>query len=1206
MNRVKQMAGALMLLVPLAACDEGTPPPPTGSIEGTVSIEGTGADGVTVTLSNGTTATTAGGGAYRFAGVEGGSYTVTISGYPSDASFDATQASAVIATANQVVRLNFTGSYIRTSSILGDVTVEGVGQAGVTVTLSGMSDGTTRTSAEGSYAFTGLRAGTYTVEVSGFDSDAYSFSNTSESATVGVGASAEVDFAGTHIRTASIRGTVTVAGEGLEGVLVSLSGVSEATRTTDGAGSYEFTGLQAGSYTVAISGFDAEQYGFSVTTRNEDLSVGERANLNFEGTALRTASVTGRLFIDEVTNNNEMDEGEAPLEVAGVKVVLVGPLVGDADTTTTDAKGTYGFDSLVMGNYRVRIDQADTTAKLPAYVAYGGPADGYLVSVETGSSAKTQDFPYDITRQTVKVKAMFAADTTAAGMGGPAAGVTIDLHATSGEAQAGDSGALGRKKTDSTGYVTFMFDRDDDKGPGGGLVYARATAPAGTALEGAVTIPIEYEPMNHEAAASSMFMVLSTRAILEFSVVNRSNDGESGGDPMAGWTVHVWNDSASASLKDTATAAPDTTLASAAKTGKVAVTYNGVERDQKYYIRLPGGTPEVSGESQDTSVTKGEEFKLTVMAGAGGKAMTMALDADSKTAATPFLVYEHTGLALPAAKMDLGEVAVTFTTQTLVVGVHHERDDIEGFTNIDPGDTRPSRADDGDADNDIDSDIVISLAVPDSLRGYPVPLKDENGQDIDYDRNPKTNVYADYGRDDGLVRYEGLPSDVNLIVEAEFLNTKIGISPERLNVFGKDVDTEKTATTGAFGGAGGLMPVVQFCPQKFEPGAPESLCSTFAYKFKSGVIDVLAHSKTYTESDSVPAAGIAVKVRRIKGLGATSPKPDTTGASGAAEFLNLVDGTYVVTATPDEAGNWDFDWGPDTVVVLGGTHAEVTNLNTASDPLHVVATYQKTKIQGTVVNDYDADGVADDEETRAGLEVSAQRKSGTRYSTVATTETDAGGEYEFKSLPEGTYRVVGAEADGYRLCSRHATGPDAAGKCSTSGTSPALARSVDVTTTAVAANRTYERDATLPYWDPWAYQVASQGDDTDFVVLFKNSRLTGNAIFIDTNPTPHDTSYAGHEVRAYLCSAWTGANTVGNRCTRFPNNGRPDETTTTDSEGDWEMTGLQEGVYRVSVDVPQGYTSVPATLETSEPADGRPAMRGDGARTRNLNFVVSN
>ena len=349
-RRLKLMAGAALVLVPLAACDEGTPPPPTGSIEGQVSIEGQGVDGVTVTLSGGgATAMTSGGGAYRFTDVEGGTYTVTISGYPSDASFDATSASATIASANQVVRLNFTGSYIRTASVLGRVTVEGAGQANVKVTLSGTSDATTATDGGGDYAFTGLRAGTYTVEISEFDAGSYGFSNTSQSATVGVGASANVNFAGTHIRTASIRGTVSVDGEGLGGVRVSLSGGSEASATTDGAGSYAFTDLQAGAYTVAISGFDASEYGFDATTRNATLGVGEAANLNFAGTALRTASVTGRLFVDELNKNNEWDANEAYLEVAGVKVILTGPGVADSDTTTTDARGAYGFDSLVGG-----------------------------------------------------------------------------------------------------------------------------------------------------------------------------------------------------------------------------------------------------------------------------------------------------------------------------------------------------------------------------------------------------------------------------------------------------------------------------------------------------------------------------------------------------------------------------------------------------------------------------------------------------------------------------------------------------------------------------------------------------------------------------------------------------------------------------------------------------------------------------------------
>ena len=124
MNRLKLLAAATLLMVPIACGDPVDPPPPTGSIDGLVSIEGQGIDGVSVTLSSGASATTANGGMYRFDGVEAGAYTVTISNYPDDASFNQTSSAATIATDGETVTVNFPGSWIRTSSIMGTVTVE--------------------------------------------------------------------------------------------------------------------------------------------------------------------------------------------------------------------------------------------------------------------------------------------------------------------------------------------------------------------------------------------------------------------------------------------------------------------------------------------------------------------------------------------------------------------------------------------------------------------------------------------------------------------------------------------------------------------------------------------------------------------------------------------------------------------------------------------------------------------------------------------------------------------------------------------------------------------------------------------------------------------------------------------------------------------------------------------------------------------------
>ncbi len=169
-----------------------------GYIVGQVSVEGTGIDGVTVTvrLWNEDTTTTSGGGSFRFEVVEVGRYVVTISDYPSDVSFQQTSTAANISSVGDSTQVVFRGSYIRTSRIVGRVSVDDDGLAGVTVSVSGPSDATMTTSANGQFGFTGLRAGDYTVSISGYDTDDYEFEITSKDVTVGVTESATVNFEG--------------------------------------------------------------------------------------------------------------------------------------------------------------------------------------------------------------------------------------------------------------------------------------------------------------------------------------------------------------------------------------------------------------------------------------------------------------------------------------------------------------------------------------------------------------------------------------------------------------------------------------------------------------------------------------------------------------------------------------------------------------------------------------------------------------------------------------------------------------------------------------------------------------------------------------------------------------------------------------------------------------------------------------------------
>ena len=342
MNRLKLLAAATLLMVPIACGDPIDPPPPTGSIEGLVSIEGQGVDGVSVTLSNGGSAITANGGMYRFDNVEAGAYTVTISDYPDDASFNQTSAAAAIATDGETITVNFPGTYIRTSAIRGTVTVENEGLSGITVKLSGISNSETLTDANGMYAFSGLRAGNYTVEISGFDDEDVAFGSTSSTATLAVGESKVVSFEGTYLRTSGIMGQVTADDVPQEGITVSLQGRGEnKTMTTNSAGQFAFEQLRRGDYSVGISGYNTDEMTFEVTSQSVTIAYGETANVPFEGVLLRTAGIQGTVTVD----------GVGP--IADVTVTIQGQ--GESRVDVTDNVGAYSFDRLPAGDYSVVI-----------------------------------------------------------------------------------------------------------------------------------------------------------------------------------------------------------------------------------------------------------------------------------------------------------------------------------------------------------------------------------------------------------------------------------------------------------------------------------------------------------------------------------------------------------------------------------------------------------------------------------------------------------------------------------------------------------------------------------------------------------------------------------------------------------------------------------------------------------------------------------
>ena len=154
MKKLLSSAGValLALTIGVVGCDDDTavspvaPPTPApifGTVSGTVSVEGSGLAGVSVNLAGAASqsASTGSSGGYSFDNVPAGTHSVQISGAPDEVTFASTTTVVTIATSGQTAAADFSGTYIRTSTIAtGSVTA---GDEGVvaTVTATGAEHG---------------------------------------------------------------------------------------------------------------------------------------------------------------------------------------------------------------------------------------------------------------------------------------------------------------------------------------------------------------------------------------------------------------------------------------------------------------------------------------------------------------------------------------------------------------------------------------------------------------------------------------------------------------------------------------------------------------------------------------------------------------------------------------------------------------------------------------------------------------------------------------------------------------------------------------------------------------------------------------------------------------------------------------------------------------------------------------------------------
>jgi uncharacterized protein (DUF2141 family) len=365
-----------------------------------------GLGGVTVNLSDADgreieSRTTAGDGSYSFAGVTSGSYTVAETVPDGFAETTPGEVSLMITGDSSSAAVSF--GVITQGTISGtvfeDLNGNGAQDAGepgigwVTLELTPAAGGETTgtmTMGDGSYAFVDLTAGNYTLE----ETDPDGFSSTTpnmrlisiadrKGATMVFGDLKEGTVSGTVFEDRNGNGTRDAGERGIGGVIVSLTDEGGSTRenTTTSDGSYAFTGVDPGDYTLKKEDVD----GFVSITPDEVtlgmVSSGSKT-VNFGNMAKGT--VSGSVFEDE--NGNAVQDAGEP-GIGGVTVELTYPN-GTVREQITTSDGSYMFSDAGAGEHTVRKTNPDgfmslTPDEVTAILDVGGSS-----SVSFGILAK--------------------------------------------------------------------------------------------------------------------------------------------------------------------------------------------------------------------------------------------------------------------------------------------------------------------------------------------------------------------------------------------------------------------------------------------------------------------------------------------------------------------------------------------------------------------------------------------------------------------------------------------------------------------------------------------------------------------------------------------------------------------------------------------------------------------------------------------------
>jgi large repetitive protein len=948
--------------------------------------------------------------------------------------------------------------------------------AGATVelrTAAGVVIGTTTTNSAGEYTFTDLPAGSYVVietQPSGYtDGKEKPGTGTTSSTTndqINVtlpagGASITNDFAEVPPALAPVKisGTVFLDrnNDGLRDVgetgiapvtltLLDSNGNPVGTTTTDGSGNYSFTDLPAGTYTVVETqpagygdGIDMPGTSGSVRAGNDRFTVTlspgqESLNNNF---AERVGAISGTVFVD-ADNDGIRDAGELP--ISGTTIELKNSSGATVATTQTLADGSYRFDDVLAGTYRVVETQPATFADGKEQAGNGAVTgvvnDLITVTLPAGGSSVSNNFgevPLPVATGTISGNVYLDADASNGlnpGDSGIATTVTlIDAAGNTVATTTSDSttGAYSFNNVPAGNYTIVetqpagLIDAAETAGNG-------ATIPAASNDRIAVTLPVGGSSAGNNFGETAPAPSPATISGFVFIDSDRQGDRDLTEPPVAGVVVRLLN-SSGVEVSRVTTGADG----SYSFTGLPADTYTVVETQPAAY-----------GDGADIAGTNGATLngndRITVTVAAGESSITNDFGELAGSVSGQIFADTNNTAGREAGEPSIGGVTVNLLNASGQIVATTTSDATTGaysFTNLPAGnysvsEVQPTSYNDGKEYPGTGSSSTVNdvIAVPLAAGG------DSTGNDF-AERVPNTTgtisgtVYTDVNND-GVIDSGEAPIG--------------GVQVQLLNAAGVAVATTTTGPGGTYVFSdvpAGSYSVVEVQPTgytdgKDTPGTGSTSLSTSANdrilvtlpaggsstgnNFGEQVIPVATGTiagNVYldTNNDGLRAgdtgiAGTSLSLLRSDG---TVFATTTTAADGSYSFVNVPAGTYRVVESQPSA----FSDGKDTpgngaavgssndslVVTLpvGGSSTE-NNFGELPPPV------SPGSISGVVFREVDGSpGKGATDTPISGVTVTLLNAAG---EVVATTVTGTDGTYTFGSLAPGSYTVVETQPAG--------------------------------------------------------------------------------------------------------------------------------------------------------------------------------------------------